>query len=187
MFFKTHIGRFEYLVMPFRLTNTPAVFHNMVNNVPSDLLHKLVFVYLDDILIYSSDLETNKIRVRKVLQCLHENRLYVKAEGCEFNVPTVTFLGYVFEVGQVRMDPLKTKAVEEWTFPESRKQLQQFLGFANFYRRFIKDFSIIAAPLTVLTTVKRLFSWTPEAYQAFTELKQRFIKAPILIQTNPYI
>ncbi len=102
--FNTPTGHFEYLVMPFGLTNAPAVFQSLVNDVLREFLNKFVFVYLDDILIFSSDLETHKKHVRQVLEQLLLNQLYVKAKKCDFHVSTVSFLGFVVSEGQVSMD-----------------------------------------------------------------------------------
>ena len=135
--FNTPLGHFEYLFMPFGLTNTPAVFQSLVNDVLRDMLNHSVFVYLDDILIFSKSVEEHRIHVRQVLQRLLENRLYVKAEKCKFHVPSISFLGYIISQGQIEMDPSKVSAVAKWPSPPTRKRLQQFLGFANFYRRFI--------------------------------------------------
>uniref|UniRef100_A0A8C6MDP3 Gypsy retrotransposon integrase-like protein 1 n=1 Tax=Nothobranchius furzeri TaxID=105023 RepID=A0A8C6MDP3_NOTFU len=183
--FKTPLGHYEYLVMPFGLTNAPAVFQALVNSVLGDFINKFVSVYLDDILIFSKDLAEHQVHVRAVLQRLLENRLYVKAEKCEFHVPSVKFLGFVLESGQLRTDPDKVKAVLEWPTPTTRKHLQRFLGFANFYRRFICNYSQTAAPLNDLTSVKRPFAWTPEADKAFNELKHKFSHAPILTRPDP--
>uniref|UniRef100_A0A3B3HTI1 Uncharacterized protein n=1 Tax=Oryzias latipes TaxID=8090 RepID=A0A3B3HTI1_ORYLA len=183
--FNTPLGHFEYLVMPFGLTNAPATFQNLVNDVLRDFLNRFVFVYLDDILIYSRDLDEHTHHVRQVLSRLLENRLYVKAEKCEFHVPTISFLGFIIDSGNIRPDPAKIAAVTSWEPPTSRKQLQRFLGFANFYRRFIRNYSSIAAPLTQLTSVTKPFLWTPEAQSAFTRLKHLFTSAPILSQPDP--
>lgn len=112
---------------------------------------------------------------------MKENRLYVKAKKCEFHASSVSFLGYILARGQVKTDPVKIKAVVEWPIPDSRRKLQQFLGFANFYRRFVRNYSQVAAPLTRLTSSKVPFIWSPEAHPAFTTLKQLFTSAPILI------
>ena len=178
--FNTPTGHYEYLVMPFGLTNAPAVFQALVNDVLRDMLNKFVFVYLDDILIFSKDLSEHICHVQQVLRRLLENSLYVKAEKCEFHVPSVAFLGYIVAEGSIQMDPAKISAVTGWPVPENRKKLQQFLGFANFYRRFIRNYSTVAAPLTALTSTKQPFTWTPEANKAFANLKARFTTAPIL-------
>ncbi|KAI2664346.1 Retrovirus-related Pol polyprotein from transposon 17.6 [Labeo rohita] len=128
--FNTATGQYEYLVLPFGLTNSPAVFQALVNDVLRDMLNKFVFVYLDDILIFSPFLQ--------VLQWLLENQLFVKAEKCEFHAKSVTFLGYVISVNRVKADPAKVRAVAEWPVPNTRKALQRFLGFINFYRSIVK-------------------------------------------------
>ena len=138
--------------MPFGLTNAPAVFQAMINDVLRDFLDHFVYVYLDDILIYSPDLKTHQVHVAKVLKRLLEHQLYVKAEKSDFHANTVSFLGFIIAPGKVQMDPAKVSAVAEWPTPDSRKKVQQFLGFANFYRRFIRSFREIAAPLHALTS-----------------------------------
>ena len=183
--FNTPSGHYEYRVMPFGLTNAPAVFQAMINDVLRDFLDRFVYVYLDDILIYSSDLESHKTHVSQVLQRLLEHKLYVKAEKSEFHADTISFLGFIVAPGRVQMDPAKIRAVAEWPTPDNRKKVQQFLGFANFYRRFIRGFSAIAAPLHTLTSPKVRFLWSPEAVSAFQELKPRFTTAPILTMPDP--
>ncbi|KAI2649094.1 Transposon Tf2-9 polyprotein [Labeo rohita] len=184
--FNTPLEHFEYLVMPFGLTNSPAVFQALVNDVHRDFLNCFIFVYLDDILIFSHTLSEHISHVCVVLQRLLENKLFVKAEKYEFHVSSVNFLGYVIEGGQVKTDPEKIQAVIEWPKPTTLKQLQRFLGFANFYRRFIRDYSRVAAPLTSLTTSSTPFKWTQKADRAFVKLKELFTSAPVLIQPDPF-
>uniref|UniRef100_A0A1A8D4D5 Gypsy retrotransposon integrase-like protein 1 n=1 Tax=Nothobranchius kadleci TaxID=1051664 RepID=A0A1A8D4D5_NOTKA len=183
--FKTPVGHFEYLVMPFGLTNAPAVFQSLVNSVLADFVNKFVTVYLDDILIFSRTPEEHSKHVRAVLHRLLENRLYVKAEKCEFHVPSVKFLGFVLESGRLGPDPEKVQAVQSWPTPTTRKELQRFLGFANFYRCFIKGYSQIASPLTQLTSIKRPFVWDSTAESAFSALKDKFTQAPVLTRPDP--
>uniref|UniRef100_A0A3B3H6Q5 Gypsy retrotransposon integrase-like protein 1 n=1 Tax=Oryzias latipes TaxID=8090 RepID=A0A3B3H6Q5_ORYLA len=183
--FNTPLGHYEYLVMPFGLTNAPAVFQRLVNDILRDFLNHFVFVHLDDILIYSKDQAQHEHHVRLVLERLLENQLFVKVEKCEFHVTTVQFLGYIIEAGCIRPDPSKIEAVANWEPPDSRKKLQQFLGFANFYRRFIRNYSSIASPLTRLTSTNRPYLWSTEAQQAFDKLKGLFVTAPILIRPDP--
>ncbi|KAK3509828.1 hypothetical protein QTP70_012502 [Hemibagrus guttatus] len=160
--FNTPTGHYEYLVMPFGLTNAPAVFQALINDILRDMLDQFVFVYLDDILIFSSSLQEHVIHVSKVLRRLLDNHLYVKPE--------------------------KFQAVVDWPSPSSVKEVQRFLGFANFYRKFIRNFSSVAAPLSALTKGNTAgFHWGPEAELAFNKLKCRFTSAPILILPNPEI
>ena len=124
------------------------------------------------------------IHVHKVLQRLLENRLFIKAEKCEFSCSSTAFLGYIISTGNLSMDPEKVRAVEEWPKPADRKALQRFLGFINFYRRFIRNYSTIAAPLTHLTSTKINFCWDQDAERAFIKLKRRFTTAPILVHPD---
>lgn len=171
--------------MPFGVTNAPAVFQNLINDVLREMLNRFVFVYLDDILVFSKDPQEHRQHVRLVLERLLQNCLFVKAEKCDFHVDTTSFLGYIIVPGEISMDPIKVEAVKEWPQPQTRKQLQRFLGFAHFYHWFIRNYSKIAAPLTALTSTARTFAWNFEASTAFLELKKRFTAAPILIQPDP--
>ncbi len=183
--FNTPRGHFEYLVMPFGLSNSPAVFQALVNDVLRDMVDRFIYVYLDDILIFSSSLQEHVQHVRRVLQRLLENGLFVKAEKCAFHAQSVPFLGFIVSPEGVRMDPDRVKAVVNWPTPDSRKALLRFLGFANFYRRFIRNFSQLAAPLTALTSTKMTFRWSNAAEAAFTKLRGRFVSAPILRAPDP--
>ncbi|KAG1957249.1 retrotransposable element [Pimephales promelas] len=183
--FNTPRGHFEYLVMPFGLSNSPAVFQALVNDVLRDMVDQFIYVYLDDILIFSSSLQEHVQHVRRVLQRLLENGLFVKAEKCVFHAQSVPFLGYIVSSEGIRMDPEKVKAVVDWPIPDSRKALQRFLGFANFYRRFIRNFSQLASPLIALTSPRTAFRWSDAAEAAFAKLKDRFVSAPILITPDP--
>ncbi|XP_029301590.1 uncharacterized protein LOC115017374 [Cottoperca gobio] len=149
------------------------------------MLNKQVFVYLDDILIYFRTKGEHVHHLQAVLQRLLENSLFVKTEKCEFHTTSVSFLGYIMGRGSMQMDPAKVSAVTSWPVPDSRKQLQRFLGFANFYRRFIRGYSTVATPLTALTSSKVLFQWSPLAEGAFQNLRSRFTSAPILRVPDP--
>lgn len=121
-----------------------------MNEIFRDFLHQFVIVYIDDILIYSHDLQEHRRHVLQVLQRLREHHLYLKLEKREFHQSFVSFLGYVISGDGVRMEQNKVSAVSQWKEPQTIKELQHFLGFANFYRRFIKNFSLLATPLTSL-------------------------------------
>src|SRR5690606_8456252 len=137
-------------VMPFGLTNAPATCQAFLNDVLRERLDTVVVIYLDDILIYSAHEEQHTQDVRRVLQLLLDAQLQVKLEKCQFHVTTVEFLGYIVSPDGISMDPSKVSTVTEWPTPKCVKDIQAFLGFANFYRRFIKGFSAIVAPITRL-------------------------------------
>ncbi len=186
MAFNTPTGHYEYLVMPFGLTNAPAVFQALINDVLRDMLNQFVFVYLDDILIFSGSLEEHEGHVSRVLQRLLDNHLYMKPEKCEFHVTQAQFLGFIITPGHVEMEPKKVEAVLNWPIPTTVKEVQRFIGFANFYRRFITNFSSVVAPLTALTKGGGIkIHWGPEAAGAFEGLKRRFTSAPILSIPDP--
>nr|XP_061820662.1 uncharacterized protein LOC133609172 [Nerophis lumbriciformis] len=145
------------------------------------MIDRFVVVYLDDIHIFSKNPQEHQHHVHLVLQQLLENRLFVKAEKCEFHSSSVEFLGFVIEKGHIKADPKKVKAVVEWPQPSTRTELCRFLGFTGFYRRFIKDISKLAAPLHALTSTSIPFQWNREAGMAFWCLKRSFVSAPILV------
>jgi RNase H-like domain found in reverse transcriptase/Reverse transcriptase (RNA-dependent DNA polymerase)/Integrase zinc binding domain/Integrase core domain/Chromo (CHRromatin Organisation MOdifier) domain/Retroviral aspartyl protease len=183
--FRTRYGSFEYRVMPFGLTNAPATFQHFMNDIFRDLLDQFVVVYLDDILVFSENAEQHEEHVRTVLKRLRDNGLALKAEKCEFDVDTVEFLGYVISPDGVTMDRAKVDKILSWPEPRNAKDIQRFLGLANYYRRFIRSFSKIAAPLTRLLRKNVPFQMGDAARSAFQELKTAFTTAPVLIHFDP--
>ncbi|KAL0187811.1 hypothetical protein M9458_014910, partial [Cirrhinus mrigala] len=176
--FVTPTGHYEYLVMPYGLVNAPLLLR--------EFLHKFVVVYIDDILIYSRSEAEHHHHVAEVLQRLRDHQLYLKAEKCSFHLPSVQFLGYIIDQQGVRMDERKVSAVVSWPEPTTIKELQKFLGFSNFYRRFINSYSNITAPPTTLLRGKpKTLLWTPEAAAAFHSLKSAFTQAPLLTHPDP--
>ncbi|KAK3527262.1 hypothetical protein QTP86_018631, partial [Hemibagrus guttatus] len=172
--------------MPFGLTNAPAVFQTLINEVFQDLLGRGVIAYIDNILVYSTSMEEHVLQVREVLARLQQHHLYIKLEKCEFHRSMVTFLVYVISHQGVEMDVVKVWAVTEWPAPSTVRELQRFLGFANFYRRFIRNYSSVAGPLTSLLRGKpKKLSWMDQARTAFLQLKERFTTAPILRHPDP--
>ena len=165
--FRTRYGLFEYLVMPFGLTNAPASMQRLSNDALHEYLDIFVIVYLDDILVYSENEEEHVKHVKLVLARLKEYNLLLKPEKCEFHKTQVEFLGYIIGTHGIRMDQAKVATVLDWPTPTSVKNVQAFLGFANFYRRFIEGYSKIAQPLTELTRKDLTFEWTAKAETAF--------------------
>ena len=139
----TRYGSFEFLVMPFCLTNAPATFCNLMNDVLFDFLDSFVVVYLDDIVIYSPTLEDHVVHLEMVLDRLRQNQLYVKKEKCEFAQTEIKFLGHLISKSELRMDGAKVAAIQDWPAPTKVTELRSFLDLANYYRRFILGYSKI--------------------------------------------
>jgi len=178
--FRTRYGLFEFQVMLFGLTNAPSTFQDMMNHIFSDMLNMGTLAYMDDILVYAETEEKHDEMVREVLKRLQNNGLAVSPEKCVWKAQEVEFLGYIIGRNGIRMSEEKVEAILGWKTPESLTETQSFLGFANFYRRFIQDYSRVARPLTELTKKDKEWNWNAEADAAFAELKKRFTTAPIL-------
>ena len=148
--FRTRYGSFEFRVMPFGLTNAPSSFQRFMNTIFADLLDVNVVVYLDDLLIYSNSLEEHRTQVTEVLRRLRQHGLYAKAEKCEWERDSVEFVGFHCSAKGIRMDESKIRTILDWPEPRNVRDIQSFLGFANFYRRFIARYSDIVVPLTRL-------------------------------------
>jgi hypothetical protein len=200
--FRTRYGLYEYTVMPFGLTNAPAIFQSYINSVLSDLLDICCIVYLDDILIYSNSEEEHVRHVQTVLERLIEVKLYAKLSKCEFHTREVGYLGFIVTPEGVHMEKDRVKSIEEWPEPASVRDVRIFLGFANYYRRFIKGFSRVAAPLHLLTQrpegsargghQQRKEESVPitlsnEAKESFRKLKDSFTRGPLLVHFNPQL
>ncbi|WVZ71796.1 LOW QUALITY PROTEIN: hypothetical protein U9M48_020335 [Paspalum notatum var. saurae] len=177
-------GLYEYPVMSFGLTNAPAFFMYMMNSVFMNELDKFVVVFIDDILIYSKNEEEHGEHLRVVLTRLREHKLYAKFSKCAFWLKEVGFLGHILSEKGVAVDPSKVK--DQWKLVT---KIRSFLGLAGYYRRFIKDFSKIAKPMTSLTKKNAKFVWGPKCEEGFRELKKPLTTAPVLAQpdvTKPF-
>lgn len=185
--FNTRYGQFEYLVMPFGLCNAPSTFQGYINETLHDLLDDFCTAYLDDILIFSNALKEHRKHVVLILQRLRKAGLHADIDKSEFEVQEVKYLGLIITTEGIRMDPAKVLTILNWATPRSVKDILAFLGFANFYRRFIEGFSRIVMPMTLLTRTKNKtpFKWDAACQHAFELLKARFTTAPILRHFNP--
>ncbi len=167
--------------MPFGFTNAPATFCTLMNDIFQEWLDDFVVVYIDDILIYSGSMDEHVEHLQKVFQRLRENKLYVKFEKCKFGVTKVDFLGHRITQEGLKMDDHKVKAILDWEPPKSVPALRSFLGLASYYRKFIKNFAKIAAPLTnLLKKSSGTYDWDEVCDEAFQTLKGILVKAPVL-------
>ena len=183
--FRTRYGHYEFLVLPFGLTNAPATFMHLMHQSFRQFLDEFVLVFLDDILIFSNTLEEHEQHVKKVLDVLRREKLYAKESKCEFFKPEVEFLGHIVGRNGIRMMEDKVQAVKEWPTPTRVTDVRAFLGTAGYYRKFIRDFSRLASPLSELTKDDVPFVWGAEQQQAFDALKKAISTAPVLILPDP--
>ena len=179
--FRMLYGHFEVTVMPFRLTNKPTTFMDLMNRVFQPYLDQFVVVFVDDILIYSQSELEHEDHLRIVLQLLRDHQLYGKFSKCEFWLTEVGFLGQAVSASGVSVDPEKVEAVMSWERPKLVFEIRSFLGLAGYYRSFIDDFPWLVAPMTRLTRKEGKFVWDDSCERAFPELKRSLTSAPILI------
>ena len=179
--FTTSEGSFEPTVMFFRLTNSPVTFQAMMNELLRDLINTgKVVVFIDDVIVGTETEEGHDELVAEVVKRLEENDLYVKLEKCKWKVREVEFLGVVIGPEGIKMEKEKVKGVLEWPTLKCVKDVQKFLGLANYYRRFIEGFAMMVRPLHDLVKKNKKWEWTEREEKAFTELKERFTKEPVL-------
>ena len=177
--FITDRGTYYYKVMPFGLSNAPSTFMRIMNQVLRPFIGKFVVVYFDDILIYSRTAKDHLGHLQQVCQTLKNENLYANLKKCSFLTPRVIFLGFVVPLEGVSADPEKIKSIVEWPVPKSIHDVHSFHGLATFYRRFIRGFSTIVAPITDCIR-KGNFTWTKSTDRAFHDIKKKLTQAPIL-------
>jgi hypothetical protein len=182
--FQTHHGHFEFCVMAFGLTGAPATFQGAMNSTLKPLLRKCALVFFDDILVYSDTWDNHLMHLDWVLQLLHQDHWQVKLSKCSFAKQKIAYLGHVISKDGVSTDPTKVEAVHSWPTPQNAKELRGFLGLAGYYRKFVKNFGVIARPLTNLLKKHTIFVWTDEHTLAFSLLKTALSSAPVLALPN---
>ncbi|CAM8876575.1 unnamed protein product [Rhodiola kirilowii] len=181
--FRTHEGHYEFLVMPYGLTNAPASFQAEMNNIFKPLLRRCVLVFFDDILVYSATPEDHLRHLEEVLTTLTTHSFFAKPSKCDIARESLTYLGHIISRDGVAVDPEKIIAIQQWPLPRTIKQLRGFLGLTGYYRRFIRNYANMAAPLTSLLR-KDAYVWSPEATVAFNTLRQALSSTPVLTLPN---
>jgi hypothetical protein len=181
----TPLGLMEPNHMPFGMKNAPAVFQREMQRVLGQRIGKGVFVFIDDILIYTKTVEEHEDMVRWVLKRLCEEGYYANPEKCDFFQKEVSFLGHVINEDGLSVQQHKVRAVSEWPQPKTKKEVKSFLGLTGYYRKFIHRYSEVALPLTELTKNSVAWVWGEGQQRAFEELKSRLLSAPVLAHPNP--
>ena len=191
--FTTHEGLFEWRVMPFGVCNAPTSFQNMMDDIlATEIRQGDTKGYIDDVIVGTrpdpsgklNDDQYHEERVRQVLQRFREEKLFLKAEKCTFSEKTVEYLGFIISGDSIMMDPTKIDAITSWPIPTSLTQVRSFLGFTNFYRRFLNDYALIARPLNDLMKKDVPFKWTESQQAAFEAIKTAVTTAPVLIHPD---
>jgi hypothetical protein len=177
--FRTRYGNYEFVVVPFGLSNAPIVFICLMNGIFINYLDNFVIVFLDDILVYSKSEEENEHHLRLVLQVLRENQLYVKLSKCSFYQEHIHYLGHIISKQGIAIDPKKIESIRGWSTPRNVSEVRYFMGLAGYYRRFIAWFSQIAHPITYLQKKGVKFEWTFECEENFNFLKKLLTSAPV--------
>ena len=179
--FTTHCGLFEFLVMPFGLTNAPSTFQRLKESVLHGLNWKVCLVYLDDVIVFSQSFDLHLQHLRLVFQRFWEANIKLKPSKCHFAHSQVNYLGHVVSREGIKPDPEKIKAVRDFPIPKTVRDVRAFLGLSGYYRKFARDYSLIAAPLHDLTKKNTPFIWSDAGHAAFLQLKEALISAPILV------
>ncbi|GJU29316.1 peroxidase 64 [Tanacetum coccineum] len=177
--FRTHSGHYEFKVMPFGLTNAPSTFQSVMNDLFRPYLRRFILVFFDDILVYSHDMEQHMNHLEQALALLHDHRFFAKLSKCCFGQTQVVFLGHVITAAGVHVEQEKISAIQSWPVPTSVKEVRGFLGLTGYYRRFVRNYGMIARSLTALTK-KDGFVWSTETLTAFHKLKQALMSTMVL-------
>ncbi|GBG77650.1 hypothetical protein CBR_g24098 [Chara braunii] len=183
--FRTRYGHYEFIVMPFGLTNAPTTFQRCMNDLFRPWLDKFVVVYLNDILVFSKTLPEHQGHLRQVLEKLRESNFKINAKKCEWAKTQVLYLGHVLDGDGIKPEDNKIAAIRDWPTPRTLTKLRSFLGLANYYRKFVRNFSTIAAPLRRLLKKEAIWQWDRDCTSALKKLKHVLIKYHVLKVADP--
>ncbi|GBG88009.1 hypothetical protein CBR_g46380 [Chara braunii] len=183
--FRTRYGHYEFIVMPFGLTNAPTTFQRCMNDLFRPWLDRFIVVYLDDILVFSRTLQEHEGHLRQVLEKLREANFKINAKKCEWAKTQVLYLGHVLDGDGIKPEDSKIAAIRDWPTPRTLTELRSFLGLANYYKKFVRNFSTIAAPLRRLLKKEIIWKWDKDCTSAMKKLKQALIEYPVLTVADP--
>ncbi|GBG88804.1 hypothetical protein CBR_g48419 [Chara braunii] len=183
--FYSRYGLYEFVVMPFGLCNAPGTFQRAMNRIFHDYLDKFVIVYLNDILIFSKTVEEHVAHLDEVLNLLRQYKFKINGEKCEFGRTRVLYLGHAISAEGLKPDDAKVASIRDWPRPQSVTEMRSFLGMTDYYRTFVKNYSIVAAPLTDLTRLDTPWEWTDECEAAFRHLKHALTHYEVLKLSDP--
>ncbi|GBG72342.1 hypothetical protein CBR_g11920 [Chara braunii] len=183
--FRTRYGHYEFIIMPFGLTNAPATFQRCMNDLFRPWLDRFVVVYLDDILIFSKTLQEHQGHLRQVLEKLREANFKINPKKCEWAKTQVLYLGHVLDGDGIKPEDRKIAAIRDWPTPRTLTELRSFLGLANYYRKFVRNFFTIVAPLRRLLRKETIWKWDKDCTSAMKKLKQALIEYPVLKVADP--
>ncbi|GBG62862.1 hypothetical protein CBR_g34233 [Chara braunii] len=183
--FRTRYGHYEFIVMPFGLTNVPMTFQRCMNDLFRPWLDRFVVIYLDDILVFSRTLQEHQGHLRQVLEKLREANFKINAKKCEWVKTQVLYLGHVLDGDGIKPEDSKIAAIRDWSMPRTLTELRSFLGLPNYYRKFVRNFSTIAAPLRKLLKKEAIWQWDKDYTSALKKLKRALIEYPVLKVVDP--
>ncbi|GBG76423.1 hypothetical protein CBR_g22171 [Chara braunii] len=184
--FQTGYSRYEFVVMPSGLCNAPGTFQHTMNRIFHDYLDKFVIVYLDDILIFSKTVEEHVAHLDKVLSLLRQHKFKINGEKCEFDRTPVLYLGHEISAEGLKPDDAKVASIRDWPRPQSVTEMRSFLGMTGYYKTFVKNYSIVVAPLTDMTRLDTPWEWTDECEAAFRHLKHVLTHYEVLKLPDPH-
>jgi hypothetical protein len=179
--FNTRYGQFEWVVMPFGLSNCPAMLQRTMNAIFKPYLDSFVMIYMDDVMVFSKNPDEHLMHLKLVLQTLKEHQFYIRLSKCTFGKRELEFLGHLLSGTGIKPSPSKVKVIAEWQRPKDLKELRIFLGFTNYYRKFVPNFSRIAQPLNDLTKKDVEYKWTGRYQEAFLTLRHALMSDPVLV------
>ncbi|GBG77921.1 hypothetical protein CBR_g25852 [Chara braunii] len=183
--FQTRYGHYEFVMIPFGLTNAPATFQRCINDLFRPWLDKFVVAYLDDILVFSKTLQEHQGHLRQVLEKLREANFKINPKKCEWDKTQVLYLGHVLDEDGIKPEDSKIAAIRDWSTPRTLRELRSFLGLANYHKKFVRNFSTIAAPLRRLLKKEAIWQWDKDCVSALKRLKRALIEYPVLKVADP--